>query len=173
MRYSLASLLVTIAVLAAGLGVYVPYGWLGVLLLVPHLLTLFGFWWLVKRRKWRIAGTIFFLYTTSWTATAYFGIPQVREDVRSQIWSRENNHRFGELKQVGHEPMMKWIDDGNSPRVKPPWSFVGNGWSPCPFVVTMDYGTFRGLTDGEGYKRLYVWCFGYRWHWYSKMLWLS
>ena len=173
MRYSLASLLTAITLFAAGLGMYVPYGWLGILLLAPHLLTLFGVWWFVKRGKWLIAGIVFSLYATSWSATAFFGIPQVHEDVRSQIWSGIHNHRFGELKEVDHDPILESVRFNVASKIKPPWYFVGNGFSPCPFVLTVDYGINRGGLNGEGYRLFHFWCFGFRKVFSGQFLWSS
>jgi hypothetical protein len=73
------------------------------------------------------------------------------------------------MQPVAYDPMM----NDSKPDAQIPWYFVGQGSSPCPFVVAVDYGYMSAPTSGGGGKAYVVWLFGYQrivwehFHWSS------
>ena len=59
------------------------------------------------------------------------------------------------------------------PDVEEPWHFVGDAFSPCPFIVTVDYGVMAAPLLGGGGRVYAVWLFGYKQMVHDQLIWSS
>ncbi len=171
MRFSLFALLAVVTLLALSLAMIIPHGIFGLVLLLPHLLAVVSIALLIRRARWIIASLIAGAYVACWAATGFFGVPNVRDDIRSQVsgMRHAHPHDHGELQRVDYDPNM----DDSKPHPKIPWYFVGNESSPCPFVATVDYGFMSAPLSGGGGKVYVVWFFGYKWIVNERYYWSS
>jgi hypothetical protein len=167
----LFGLLVAVTLIAALLAMTMAHGFVGVVLLLPHLLVIVIFTSLVRYGRWRLALLVAAAFGACWVTTIFFGLPDVRDDVRIQIAGRRHSHLgdHGPLQRVSYDPMM----DDSKPRATIPWYFVGNESSPCPFVATVDYGYMSAPTSGGGGKVYVAWLFGYKWIVSERLYWTS
>ena len=73
-------------------------------------------------------------------------------------------------KRLDHDP---YRSPGLSP--DPPWYFVGNGSSPCPFIVGVDWGVLHAPMAGTGGRSYFLWFLGVecRIPFFDKFYWIS
>ncbi|MHC4406880.1 MAG: hypothetical protein ACYTG0_45265 [Planctomycetota bacterium] len=171
MRFSLFAFLAAATLLAISLAMIIPHGFFGVVLLLPHILAVVSVALLIRRTRWLIASLVAATYITCWAATGVLGVPNVRDDIRSQVTRKRYAHPrdHGVLKRVDYDPVI----DDSKPYVEAPWHFVGNESSPCPFVVTVDYSFMSNPSHGGGGKVYILWFFGYQWIINARFYWSS
>ena len=110
-----------------------------------------------------IAVTLLCVYLGMWSLTASWGVRDVTESTASNFPE--------ESTRLDHDPnrvtSSNWTD--------PPWHFVGNGSSPCPFVVGVDYGSQVGHLAGTCERIYFFWFFGFKHHisGLGELYWLS
>jgi hypothetical protein len=171
MRYSLFLLLALVTLLAACFAMYVPHGLFGVVLLLPHAVIVGLIARFFRRARWLLALTGAVAYVVLWISTWVFGIAPSREHVivtLSQTGQRYPDN-FSSFARLDYDP----IRSSSADYVEPPWKFFGNESSPCPFVVTVDYGIMVAPMFGGGGKVYVVWFFGYTWEVKTLFYWSS
>jgi hypothetical protein len=149
MRFTLLSLLAFVTILSAALAVVIAYGVVGAVLCIPHFGAFVLILGILRRRHGSVAAIIGASYIACWFITGALGAPGVRERVAAQLMEE----RFAsETVLLSHEPQLETC---------PPWLFVGNESSPCPFVVRVDYGLMQSPPWGCGGTIYVGWFFGY------------
>ena len=168
MRFSLLNLLATVTLLVVCLAMYMPHGWFGIVLLLPHLGFVIALIRLYRKRRWRMVGLCVISYLGLWLLTASIAVQAVRQDMQARL-AELHATKHGPLKTLDYDPVL----DDSRPSVEPPWYFLGNETAPCPFIVTVDYGCMLGRLFGSGGKAYYFWFFGYKFWFRDHFLWNS
>lgn len=166
-NYSLASLLWAIPSLGIVLAMYLQHRTYGITLSVLPVLTLVSVARLTRHSRWRLAILVVGSYLACWLATAYWGIPSVEQAVSAELVIHPMHSR--DFARLDFDPYAT----DSIPKLDPPWYVIGNGSSPGPFIVTMDYSWMAGPTLGEGGKQYWFWFFGLRWRFGNALHWLS
>jgi hypothetical protein len=167
-RYSLLALFIAITLSSVVVAITLAHGFFGLLLLLPHIAVTIGIALLLRRKLIAFATLLATFYCSLWAATAFFGVPQIREQLRTIVKTHENPY-FGDLQQLKFDPILSDMHN----QVSPPWHFVGNESVPCPLVVVADYGWMAAPTDGQGGRSYFLWLFGYDVKIRHRLLWLS
>ncbi len=157
MRYRLFTLLLLVALLGAMAAMFRAYSWFGLTLLQPHAAAVFAVRRLLLQgqRNWGIA--LATSYLSLWAATATFGTAathaRLERLILAERWSYDVDH--GPFVRLDHDPMVS----ESLPQSKPPWYYLARGFSPCPCIVTIEYGSLSAPTNGRGGQAYYFWFF--------------
>ena len=86
-------------------------------------------------------------YFGTWSLTMTWGVHDVVETTAAKL------DATGE--RLDHDPFRS---PGLSP--DPPWHFAGNGSSPCPFIVGVDWAVLHAPLAGTGGRSYFLWFLG-------------
>ena len=163
-RYSLRFLFAVVTIVAALLAFTQMHGLFGIVLLAPHvgIFVLTKTLWLRRRVA---AHAVLIVYLASWLATYQFGTSQIRNHVLSGA-----KHSDG-MKILDYDPVLDRSPTHEEP--PPPWLFVGNRSTPCPFVVSIEYGSQLAHLLGSGHHTYVFWIFGYEHAFHDRVTWNS
>lgn len=168
-QFHLWHLFVLILIVSVGCSTVIPHGLFGIVLLLPHVFAIACVVLPAIRARWIVALLIASAYVTVWFATWLFGIAQVRDKTISLLVGRIGHGRDpAEWTQLDYEPRSGEFRDD----IEPPWYFVGNESSPCPFVVALDVASM-GKVFGGGERAYVFWFFGHTWYMKSTPRWWS
>ena len=113
-----------VTLIAMCFAMFMPHGWFGIVLLLPHLAIVISVVLLVRYRRRVTAIICASTYLGLWALTAFYGVQAVRGDMRSKLIRLRYFHPcdHGLLKPLTYDPTL----DDSKPHVEPPWHFVGD-----------------------------------------------
>ncbi|MEM7474532.1 MAG: hypothetical protein AAF483_06010 [Planctomycetota bacterium] len=97
-----------------------------------------------------ISGSLLAIYVSVWIATLFAASSSTSEYVESKM--RTRNTSAVSLRMIDDDPYR--TDYGRMMQHKSPWIYVGNSWSPFPFITSVEYGLLNEYDAGIG-GRLY------------------
>ena len=153
MRFSVFLLLILMTIICVFLAMFSRHGYFGLILLMPHA---FAVWLLtitIRRSEYVRAKSIVTLFLLSWGFTAFFGVP----DTQMRMASNINNH-FANCRRLKKNPFHQGSDFETG---EPPWFYVDNGGSPCPFMIYSEWGVMAGPLSGSGGRSYQLWVPGF------------
>ena len=166
MKFSILPLLTLVTFASVFMAMFSEHGYFGAALLVPHLLALIFVARSIRRSQHTRAALFAFAFLGTWLITATFGVANTQVNLASQI--EKQITEYGDPKRLIENPMRSRTETG-----EPPWYYINNGGSPCPFVVFTDWGVMAGRLFGSGGRSYRLWVLGYnveihnQFHWNS------
>ena len=107
---------------------------------------------LVRWRRSKSAMLVAAAYLALWISTATIGIGDARALCQSRLVPSD-----GAWRAIDYDPMDHGaFGQPDQPWPEKPWYFIGNAWSPCPFVVSIDIA-IQADPLGLGERALCLW----------------
>jgi hypothetical protein len=152
---------------------YREYGLFASVLLLPHMIIGVILRRLANRQSWRHFAVVAATYLMLWFLTYVWGGRQVHAILEMRILDSGSSvfyERHGPFRRLKSSRIDEYSPNWNE---KPPWYYIAHASSPCPFIVTTDYGAMEAPTVGWGAKAYFVWCFGLTYRLRDQFHWAS